>query len=328
MIIKDADNKQPALMELHQLLEHPNATAATKKKIEQEIKNIQAGARGEAEVAYDLRAYLAENANWMVIHDLRLEIDGVAFQIDHLIGSRLMEFFVCESKHFAEGVAINEHGEFTAFYGKTPYGIPSPIAQNQRHIDLLRRLLGSGSVDLPKRLGFTLQPSLKSLILVSQRARITRPKAAIEGLDQVIKSDQMISRLRKTNEESGFASMASVAKVVGSDTLRGVFEQLARMHSPIKINWAGKFGLAPIQIAPINPRPGPAPAAPTAPARAGPLAAEAQPTPPDDKPKQKLVCAACVEPVPYNVAKFCWMNKAKFDGKVLCRECQQKLDKK
>ena len=46
MIIKEADDKKLALSELRKLLEHPKADASTKKKIEQEIKNIQAGARG------------------------------------------------------------------------------------------------------------------------------------------------------------------------------------------------------------------------------------------------------------------------------------------
>ena len=290
-----------------------------------------------------MRAYLAPNANWMVLHDFRFEIDGVACQIDHLIGNRLMEFFVCESKHFSEGVAINEHGEFTAFYGSKPYGIPSPIEQNRRHVALLQRQLSSGSVDLPKRLGFTIQPTLRSLVLVSQRARITRPKAAIDGLDQVIKNDQMLARLQQAGDQ-GFAGMAAVAKVVASDTLRGVFEQLAKLHTPIKPNWAGKFGLPPIQIAPVNPRPGTASAAaPTAtqptkvaapaataaaPAPVEPSAEAVQPAPTQEKNKQKLVCASCTDAVPYNEAKFCWMNKAKFDSKVLCRECQQKFNRK
>lgn len=34
-----------------------------------------------------------------------------------------MEIYVCESKRFGEGIAINEHGEFAAFYQGKAYGI-------------------------------------------------------------------------------------------------------------------------------------------------------------------------------------------------------------
>ena len=43
------------------------------------------------------------------------------------------------------------------------------------------------------------------------------------------------------------------------------------------------------------------------------------------KVKQKLICHSCAEPVPYNVAKFCWFNKPKFGGNLYCIECQKKV---
>ena len=53
----------------------------------------------------------------MVIHDLRLEVDGRVAQIDHLIIDRFLTVWVCESKHFAEGVGVDEHREWVALYG-------------------------------------------------------------------------------------------------------------------------------------------------------------------------------------------------------------------
>ncbi len=73
----------------------------------------------------------------MVLHDLRLECDGRVAQIDHLLMNRFLEIYVCESKRFAEGVAINDQGEFSAFYGSKPYGVPSPVQQNKRHMVVL-----------------------------------------------------------------------------------------------------------------------------------------------------------------------------------------------
>ena len=67
---------------------------------------------GERDAAYEIEFHLGPNPNRMTIHDLRLEVDGRVAQIDHLIITRLVNFWVCESKHFAEGVAINDYGEW------------------------------------------------------------------------------------------------------------------------------------------------------------------------------------------------------------------------
>ncbi len=60
--------------------------------------------------AYEIDFHHKASRNWAVIHDLRLEYRGRVAQIDHLLINRWLEFWVCESKHFSEGVAINEQG--------------------------------------------------------------------------------------------------------------------------------------------------------------------------------------------------------------------------
>lgn len=318
MIIKPADDKRPQLAALQSLLSHPSADANAKKRIEQEVRNIQAGIRGEEEAAYEMKVHYGESQNWMVIHDLRIEHGGLVAQIDHLIINRWLEMWVCESKHFSEGIAINEHGEFAAFFGSKPYGVPSPIEQNNRHILILKRLFDSGAVKLPTRLGFAIKPDLKSLVLVSKGARISRPKAKIDGIEAVIKNDQLFKAIDKSVDE---ASPLIMAKVVGKDTLEALAKEIAKLHKPIEFDWKAKFGLADAPAAPVRqaaatPVPAPAPV----PSQA---AKPAEPASDEAKPKQKLVCHSCSEPVPYNVAKFCWFNKPKFGGNIYCMDCQK-----
>ena len=330
MIIKFADDKQPQKAALQHLLNHPSADAATKKRIEQELRNIQAGIRGEDEAAYEMKVHYGESANWMILHDLRIEHCGLVAQIDHLLINRLLEMWVCESKHFSEGVAVNEHGEFAAFFGSKPYGVPSPIEQNNRHILILNRLLESGAVKLPTRLGFTIKPDLKSLVLVSKRARISRPKAKIDGLDAIIKNDMLFKTIEKSGEN---ASPLVIAKVVSSDTLENLAREIVKLHKPIAINWHAKFGLVaqPTQAAavvaaiaaPVRPTVVQA-AAPVQPAPSTPKPAANAPAD-EPKAKQKLICNSCGVAVPYNVAKFCWFNKPKFGGNLYCFECQKKV---
>ena len=318
MIIKFADDKQIQLSAIKSLLTHPDADATKKKRIEQEIRNIQAGIRGEEEAAYEMKVHYGDSKNWMIIHDLRIEHGDLVAQIDHLVINRFLEMWVCESKHFSEGVAINEHGEFSAFFGSKPYGVPSPIEQNNKHILILKRFFDSGVIKLPTRLGFTIKPDLKSLVLVSKHARICRPKAKIDGLNCIIKNDQFFKTIDKANDDNNNPLL--LTKVVSQDTIEALAREIVRLHKPIQFNWPAKFGLSlaaqsvvtqaseehqpPKQT--ISPEPIPA--------------AEESP-----KLGQKLICHSCSASVTYNVAKFCWFNKPKFGGNIYCMACQKNI---
>ncbi len=197
MIIKEADSRQEDIDTLEILLNHPQAGLDTKKLITQEIKNIRSGVKGEKEAAYEMRVRFKDNRNWFVIHDLRIEVNGLIAQIDHLIINRFMEVYVCESKRFFEGIAINEQMEFSAFYGGKPYGIPSPIEQNKKHVSVLQNLFESGLVKLPKRLGLLIKPKYIKYVLVSKHAIISRPRKKAKDLDSIVKTDQFISHIDK-----------------------------------------------------------------------------------------------------------------------------------
>ena len=171
MLIKAADDRSHDIDTLQSLLDRPGLRSDTRAQIEQEIRNIRAGAKGESEAAYKIEFYLKASRKWAVIHDLRLEFNGRVAQIDHLLINRVFDFWVCESKHFSEGVSVNEHGEFTAFYGNKPRGVPSPIEQNNRHADVLKAVLNNPRIQLPTRLGVTIKPTIEKVVLVSKKDR-------------------------------------------------------------------------------------------------------------------------------------------------------------
>ena len=320
MIIKTAEDKESDIATLKGLLMRSDVTANIKQRIDQEIKNIQAGLKGEREAVYEMDFTYGPSKNWMLIHDLRIECEGKVAQIDHIAISRLLEIWVCESKHFSEGLAINEHGECTAFYSNKPYGVPSPIEQNLKHIAVLESVFKTGMVKLPTRLGFTLKPSINSLILVSKRARITRPKVKISGIDTIIKNDQFKNKIDQSIQSDN--NPLGLAKLVSSETLELFAQELAAIHRPIVINWHAKFGLPeiptinqPIQQVKTYPQP----------TNPEPVVVEPIAEVSGEKPKQKLICHLCNEPLPYAVAKFCWFNKPKFGGNLYCIECQKKV---
>jgi hypothetical protein len=311
MIIKDADDRSPDIATLRALSARHDCPPDTRKQVDQEIRFIQSGCKGEADATYELQFHYGTSKNWMVINDLRLECDGRVAQIDHLLINRFLEIYVCESKRFAEGIAINEHGEFAAFYGGKAVGVPSPLEQNNRHLAVLESVFKSGQVKPPSRLGFALMPSLLGFVLVSKNARISRPKkSTLKALDCVLKVDQLKSRIDK--DIDGDNNVLLAAKLIGQDTLEEFARRLAKAHKPARFDWAARFGLP--AVAPVA-----AVKAVSMEVSAGTAGDElsAPNKPPAAEPKKsKLICFSCGSPVAYNVAKFCWFNKPRFGGKV------------
>jgi hypothetical protein len=102
--------------------------------LERQLRNIEAGERGEKDSAYFVDFYFGKSKNWAVIHDLRIEHNGQVAQIDHLIINRSMNIYVLETKNFHYGLKITPEGEFLVYDGKKYFAIESPIEQNERTI--------------------------------------------------------------------------------------------------------------------------------------------------------------------------------------------------
>jgi len=146
MILKEADERKSDIATLRSFLNRPELNAATRAEIELQIRKIHVGAAGENDAAHYLRVQFADNKNWVVLNDLRIEVEGAVAQIDHLLISRLLDVWLCESKAFTNGIKINEFGEFLTFYQRVPVGVPSPIEQNLRHMKVMERLVSSGAL--------------------------------------------------------------------------------------------------------------------------------------------------------------------------------------
>jgi Nuclease-related domain len=243
MILKSADDRDTDLATLQTLLDHPDATAITRRKIEREMRNIRQGATSESDAAYHINFNFRQATDWAVIHDLRIETQHRVAQIDHLLINRLLDVWVCETKRFSGGLAINEYGECTTFLkGNRPQAIASPIEQNRNHCSLLQALFDDPEFPLPQRAGFRIRPNIRSAILISPRTRFTRPKTKIDGIESIIKSDQVKTYIDKNFEDNPLM----LAKLVSSTRLMELGEFLVGLHCPKRFNWYGKFALAEV----------------------------------------------------------------------------------
>ena len=235
MIIKNADNKDSAIATLLSL--QAKADPSQKKRIEDELRMMRAGIKGEQESAYHIDFLLDKSEYTAVIHDLRLEIGGRVAQIDHLLIHRTHRFYVLETKSFSHGLKINEHGEFLRWndWKKSFEGMPSPIEQNKRHVAVLGEIL--------ERLGYK-NPAIESFILVSPNARIDRPGG--NSFPEVVKADQFLTAFEK-NLSAGLSSVGSligaVSRMAFGDSPEVIGKKLVRLHRSIAVDYEGKFGM-------------------------------------------------------------------------------------
>jgi hypothetical protein len=230
MLIKQADDQSGAIAELERLA---FGTGADAKRAAEELRRRRAGIKGESESAYLIDFEFAKSKNWAVIHDLRLEHEGRVAQIDHLLINRFMDFYVLESKHFHAGLKITEDGEFLRWnaFRKSFEGMASPLEQNERHIAVLREVVGQ--IELPVRLGVRIPASFATLILVASSARIDRPKHF--DTSRIVKADQLKTKIWKDiDDENALLMLLKATKMVSSETVEFVARQLAMLHKPLE----------------------------------------------------------------------------------------------
>ncbi|WP_164156856.1 nuclease-related domain-containing protein [Sandarakinorhabdus rubra] len=328
MILKPREDRNASIAALERLMAHPAATRHDIQRLRDQIDAIIKGDLSEGKAAFELDTHYGHNRNWMVIHDLRIEVAGMTAQIDHLLLGRCLDFWVLESKRLASGIKVLENGECLTFRnGRIPVAIDSPIEQNRRHVKMLQRLLDSGAIALPRRLGFALKPRLHNLVLIAE-GRISRPKTAVPGIESLIRTDLMFSHVESMSERG---NPFDLAKVVSPDTLEDIGRQLVAQHQPIEYDWERRFLDVRLrqpaqQVSEPAVRFQPPPRAAnvvelrSAPAKAGPAA---PPSAPQKKARAPVgTCEACPAPVSSGVKTFCEKNAERFGNRILCMKCQ------
>lgn len=303
MILKNADDKSSQLAQLEQWLADHTLNAAQKQWLTDELFRLRMGIQGEREAAFYLDSHFKDSENHVVIHDLRVEVDGDVAQIDHLVLYRAGGIYLFETKNYGGSLLINDHGEFTADYGRVRYGIPSPIEQSRRHERVLHKLLDR--LDISGRT--QRQLDMHHLVLVHPKAIIQRPAEKVFSTHNVMKADQFPAWHKKRTDNIGALEMFSLmANMRSVDTVREWGEKLIRQHRPAPMKQLPEHLFPAAPPAPAAIKPG-TPA--SAPADSAQLA-------------RKLVCAKCGTRITFAEGKFCWGNERRFGGLQYCREHQ------
>jgi hypothetical protein len=254
-----------------------------RQRLEKDLAQVRAGAKGEQEAAYHIDFHLKDSPNWAVIHDLRIEWNGRVAQIDHLLIDRFLEIYIVESKSFRTKVRYANGGWERLNFNHWE-GIPSPVEQNDRHILVVRELIDQLQF-APTRLGMLLAPAFYNFVVVQPSCSIigSFPKNV-----RIHRMDELVAVIRKDTP-----SALKIVKVIAPGTLMSFANHLVACHKP-----------APRAEPLVNEADVP---------HNGSLLAGSATRP----------CQGCGGPVTRDETDYCLARKARFAGQVLCRKCQK-----
>lgn len=202
IFLKGDSEAERQLIELQELRKTAANTLA--EELDQEIRQVNAGIYGEKAVKYEL-----ENSHipMIVLHDLFLEHEGLTAQIDYLIFTRKQQF-VLECKNLFGNIEINAAGDFirTISLGRSTKkeGIYSPITQNRRHLELIKKIRHAEKKNFLTRAIFEKEfyNNYRSLVVLANPKTILNARYAKKAVrDQVIRVDQLVSYIRRANAD-------------------------------------------------------------------------------------------------------------------------------
>lgn len=241
MLIKDRDGRDGAIEQLRDLL---SLDLSPRKKflIQRELKNISPGDDGGKNAARFINFYCADAPNWAIIHDLKIQDNGSSTQIDHILINQFFDIYLLESKNYTYSLKITADGEFLVFDGRKYQSVDSPIDENRKRIQALRKALAENKI-IPKRLGIPVRPKIKPYVLVSSAVNVLRPPKSVYDTSSIVTADfltqtllKKIKRLKRFNQK-----LKRLPKAFNSNTLEKAAAKLASLNAPCTVDYSRLF---------------------------------------------------------------------------------------
>ena len=145
----------------------------------------RAGRAAEEQMAFYLKRAFAADPSIRVLNGIRLEREGDAAQMDHLV-VHPCGITIIDSKSVTGSVRINQQGEWARVYGSRVHGMPSPLLQADRQATFLRAYAQAHPADWPEK-----QVGIFVRVAISDGGVIERPKGLESELQSVSKADQV-----------------------------------------------------------------------------------------------------------------------------------------
>lgn len=203
-------------------------------------KFAKAGRTAEEQMAFYLRRAFADDKKLHVLNGLRLEKDGDAAQIDHLLVHE-HGMIIIESKSVTTRIQVNAHGEWAREFNGTLQGMPSPVQQAKRQSDFLRNYLEEHVESLLRKvLGFQIhftKMPIDVLVAISDSGIIDRSTS--NSPEEICKADYAPDRiqdlLEKRRQANNLFNLTSkeVIYSFSEGSLARVLDFLLKHHRPL-----------------------------------------------------------------------------------------------
>ncbi|MCC5890328.1 MAG: HRDC domain-containing protein, partial [Alkalibacterium sp.] len=179
--------------------------------LNQDIRFLEHVMAGEKNIKFELKN---SHIPMYVLHDIYLQEGNLSAQIDYLVFTNKL-CFIIECKNLYGNIDINNSGSFirtTEFKGrKKREGIYSPVTQNQRHKDLMKKMrVSSKSNILTKSISerFFDEFAKPVVVLANPKTVLNAKDAKNEVKEKVIRADQLVKYIKEKNKKSTSPAMS------------------------------------------------------------------------------------------------------------------------
>lgn len=207
VFLKETSNAEEQLQQLKNL--EPLLNEEGRKIINQDITCLEYGIAGEKNIAFELKN---SHMPMYILHDIYLESDDLNAQIDYLVFTRKL-CYVIECKNLYGNITIDANGNFvrTMYFGtrKVQEGLYSPITQNVRHLELMKKIKLESTDSIVKKamVKSAFAAFYQSVVVLANPKTILNDRyAKKEVRNQVIRADQLVKYMKTLNDSSKEAS--------------------------------------------------------------------------------------------------------------------------
>lgn len=184
-LIAEGKNLEKQIQALETLT---NLTEEGMKLKEKDLKFLKYGLNGEKQIIYEL---LHSNIPMYILHDVYYEWENESSQIDFIVITEY-KIFIIECKNLIGDILVNKDGNFIRKYNNIKEGMYSPIAQNEKHIELLVNLIKYHKKGINIIRNSNIQNIFQSVIVLTNPKTIIYKDYAPKNIkDSIIKSEYL-----------------------------------------------------------------------------------------------------------------------------------------
>ncbi|MFL0248092.1 HRDC domain-containing protein [Candidatus Clostridium stratigraminis] len=225
-----------AQLEKLKILE-PLLNAEGQNIIKQDIKCLEYGITGEKNIYFELKN---SHLPMYILHDIYLEDGDLSAQIDYLVFTKKI-CFIIECKNLYGDIEINNAGDFirTIEFGgrKKKEGIYSPITQNQRHLELMKKIKTDKKNNILTKYmaGRYFEDLNKSVVVLANPKTVLNAKfAKKEVKEKVIRADQLVKYIKEMYENSKEPADSE-------DRMLAWAQSYLDLHKNVEKDYTGKY---------------------------------------------------------------------------------------